>query len=74
MISHVGGQTLIAFALAYLPATFSSVALLLQPVLAAFIAWMIFQERLTVWQLCGGMLVLIGIAMASRGTRAATAT
>src|SRR5438045_5289115 len=32
LISHVGGQSLIAFALSHLPASFSSVTLLLQPV------------------------------------------
>ena len=39
LISHAAGQGLIAYALAHLPATFSSVGLLLQPVVAAFFAW-----------------------------------
>ncbi len=45
-ISHTGGQGLIAYALAYLPASFTSVALLLQPVMAALLAWVLLREPL----------------------------
>jgi drug/metabolite transporter (DMT)-like permease len=68
-ISHAGGQTLIAYALAHLPATFSSVALLVQPVLAAFLAWVLFGERLGPLELAGSAAVLVGIALAGRGSR-----
>jgi drug/metabolite transporter (DMT)-like permease len=61
LISQVGGQSLIAYALAHLPAAFSSVGLLLQPVMATVLAWLVFGETLRPWQAVGGMLVLVGI-------------
>lgn len=66
-VSHAGGQGLIAFALAHLPATFSSVGLLLQPAIAALLAWWWLNESLTPWQLSGGIIVLLGIYLAHRG-------
>ena len=68
IISHVGGQTLIAFGLGHLPASFSSVGLLLQPVLAAILAAAIFNERLTFLQVLGGLITLGGVVLASRAT------
>jgi drug/metabolite transporter (DMT)-like permease len=61
LISQVGGQSLIAYALAHLPAAFSSVGLLLQPVTATGLAWLVFGETLRPWQAVGGVLVLVGI-------------
>jgi drug/metabolite transporter (DMT)-like permease len=69
LISQVGGQGLIAYALAHLPAPFSSVTLLLQPVVAAFLAWLILDEVLGPWQALGGVIVLVGIWLARRGSR-----
>jgi drug/metabolite transporter (DMT)-like permease len=66
LISHAGGQSLIAFAFAHLPASFSSVGLLLQPVIAAFLAWIILSESLTWLQAAGGIFVLAGIVLAKR--------
>jgi drug/metabolite transporter (DMT)-like permease len=68
LISHAGGQGLIAYALAHLPATFSSVGLLLQPVIAAFFAWMLLAEPLVPLQVAGGVVVLFGIYLARRGS------
>lgn len=68
VISHAGGQSLIAFALAHLPASFSSVALLTQPVVAALLAVVILGELPVVWQAIGGVIVLLGIYLAKRGT------
>ena len=67
LISHVIGQGLITYSLAHLPASFGSVGLLLQPVLAALLAWYLFQEALSTFQLVGGMIVLAGIYIARRG-------
>jgi len=67
-ISHAGGQGLIAYALAHLPAAFSSVGLLLQPVIAALFAWLLLGEALSALQIAGGAVVLIGIYLARRGT------
>jgi drug/metabolite transporter (DMT)-like permease len=68
LISHAAGQGLIAYALAHLPATFSSVGLLLQPVIAAFFAWVLLGEPLVALQVAGGFVVLLGIYLARRGS------
>jgi drug/metabolite transporter (DMT)-like permease len=65
VVSQLGGQTLIATALGHLPASYSSVGLLLQPVLASFLAWMLFEEKLSLVQLLGGLVVLAGIGLAT---------
>jgi drug/metabolite transporter (DMT)-like permease len=66
-ISHAAGQGLIAYALAQLPAAFSAVGLLLQPVIAALFAWLLLAEPLSVLQCAGGAVVLFGIYLAHRG-------
>jgi len=66
LISQVGGQSLIAYALAHLPAAFSSLTLLLQPVMATIFAWLVLNETLGPWQALGGALVLSGIFLARR--------
>lgn len=68
LISQVGGQSMIAYALAHLSAAFGSVALLLQPVLAAMFAWLLFTEGLSLLQLSGGIIVLTGVYFARRGS------
>lgn len=69
-ISHSAGQGLIAYALAHLPAAFSSVALLFQPVMAALFAWFLLAEPLAMLQVIGGVVVLAGIYLAHRGSSA----
>jgi len=69
-VSHVGGQGMIAYALAHLPAAFSSVSLLLQPVTAALLAWVLLAEPLGPVQALGGAVVLAGILVARRGALA----
>ncbi len=64
LTSQVAGQSLIAYAMAHLPATFSSVALLFQPVMATVFAWILFGEAMTPLAIAGGIAVLIGIRMA----------
>jgi len=68
LVSHAAGQGLIAYALASLPAAFSSVSLLLQPVMAAAFAWALLGERLAPLQIAGGAVVLGGIYLARRGS------
>ena len=68
LVSHAAGQGLIAYALAHLPAAFSSVGLLLQPVVAAFFAWVLLAEPLVALQISGGAIVLAGIYLARRGS------
>jgi len=68
LISHAAGQGLIAYALAHLPAAFSSVSLLFQPVMAALFAWLLLYEGLVPLQIAGGIVVLFGIYLARRGS------
>jgi drug/metabolite transporter (DMT)-like permease len=66
LISQAAGQSLIAWAMAHLPPTFSSVGLLLQPVMAGLFAWILLGETLGVVEIAGGVAVLAGIALAHR--------
>jgi len=66
-VSHAGGQVAIAYSLAYLPAAFSSLTLLLQPVVAAILAWVLLSEPIGPMQAVGGAVVLAGILVARRG-------
>lgn len=65
-ISHALGQGLIAYALGHLPASFSSLVVLVQPVAAAFFGWLWLGEGLAPLQIAGGAVVLIGILLARR--------
>ena len=69
LVSHTLGQGLIAYALAHLPAAFSSVALLFQPAVAAVLAWVILEEALGGVQALGAAVILAGIWQARRGSR-----
>ena len=66
LISQVAGQSLIAYAMAHLPSTLSSVGLLLQPVMASLIAWILLGETLGAVAIAGAALVLIGIRIATQ--------
>lgn len=66
LVSHIGGQGLIAYALAFLPASFSSVTLLLQPLLAALLAWGLLGEALSSLQAVGGAIILVGVLTARK--------
>lgn len=65
-ISHALGQGLIAYALGHLPASFSSLVVLVQPVAAAFFGWLWLGEGLSSLQIGGGLVVLFGIYLARR--------
>ena len=68
LVSHAGGQSLIAYSLAHLPVGFSSVSLLLQPLLAALLAWVLLSEPLRPVQALGAVVILSGVALARRGS------
>jgi len=67
-VSQVIGQGLIAYAFAHLPASLSSVSLLIQPVVAALAAWALFGEAVGAAQLVGGAIVLAGIWISKRAS------
>jgi drug/metabolite transporter (DMT)-like permease len=68
LISQVAGQGLIAWAMAHLPASFSSVSLLVQPVAAAIFAWVLLAEPFGALQALGGAVVLAGIVICRMAT------
>ncbi|MHC4480523.1 MAG: DMT family transporter [Planctomycetota bacterium] len=67
--AQVGGQGLIARALAHLPASFASVSLLIQPVVATLLAAALFGEALGPLQGLGAVMLLAGLVLARRGSR-----
>jgi drug/metabolite transporter (DMT)-like permease len=68
LIAQIGGQTVIAYASAHLPASLSSVGLLIQPLTATIAAWILFQEVIGPIQMAGGALLLWGIYLSKRGS------
>lgn len=69
VISHVIGQSLIIYGLAHVPAAFGAGTLLVQPVVAALIAWALFGEALGPLHVAGAALIFTGILMAKRTLR-----
>lgn len=68
LVSQVGGQSLIAYGLAHLPASLGSVSLLVQPVCATLFAWLLLGESIGLAQIAGGCAVLAGIRIAHRAS------
>ena len=68
LIPQCLGQGLIVWALSRLPVSFLAVVLLLQPVFATFLGWIILSEALSQWQLIASGIVLVGIVLARFGT------
>ena len=68
IVSQIMGQGLIAYASAHLPASLTSVSLLIQPVVAALVAWALFGEAVGAMQFVGGAIVLAGIWIAKRAS------
>lgn len=65
--SQILGQTTIAYASAHLSAAMSSIALLIMPLVGAIAAWILFNEALGPVQLAGGVLLLLGLYLTTRG-------
>ena len=66
VVAHACGQGLIVWGLAHLPAAFASVSLLVAPVSAAVLAWLLLAEPLGPLQVAGMALVLAGVQLAWR--------
>lgn len=66
LISHLLGWLAINYALGHLPASITSVTLLLQPVITAIVAVPLLGEGLSPYQIGGGLLVLLGIYIVNR--------
>ena len=68
VLCQAGAQGAITFALAHLPASLSAVTLLIQPLTAAIMAWLILDESIGPFQVVGGGILLGGIFIARRGS------
>lgn len=66
LVSQVLGQGLIAWGLAHVPATIGAVVLLLQPIVAALLAWVLFGEALGGPEFMGALVILLGIHIARK--------
>ena len=66
LVSQCACQGLIAWGLAHVSASFGAVVLLLQPVVAVLMAWVLFAETLGIVQVVGVMVVLAGIHLARK--------
>jgi len=60
----IASYLLVAGALRHLPPTSVGIIGMIEPVIASGVAWMVLRERLSIVQLVGGVLVLIGVAVA----------
>ncbi len=69
-VMHVGGQGSIAWALGRLPPANASVTVLVQPVVASLLGWLLFHELFSTWQVAGGAIALTGVVLAQRASRA----
>lgn len=70
LVTHVLGQGLIIYGLAHISASYGSIGLLIQPVVAALFAWAIFNEALGPFHIAGAAMILTGIAVSQRKKKA----
>lgn len=70
VIAHVAGQGLLAYALGHVTATLSSLVILIEPLAAAILGWLVLSEAVTPLQGAGGLVILAGIYIARRKTKA----
>ncbi len=66
LICQIAGQGLIVYAFSKLNAGVASVTLLVQPVGAAFLGWLMLSQNVKPSQLIFGFMVLLGIAIGKR--------
>ncbi len=66
LFTQLAGYLALTYALGHLPATLTSLSLLIQVPLTAALAALLFHETLTVPQIAGALCVLAGVALAHR--------
>ena len=64
VVSQAIGQGLILWGLKHLSASMTSVTIMIAPITSVLYAWLFLSETITVQQLIGIMLILIGIYLA----------
>ncbi len=72
-LMHVAGQGSIAWAMGRLPTATASVVVLVQPVVAAWLGWVLFAEALGPLQGAGAAVALGGVVLAQWASRPKTA-
>ena len=68
-VMHVAGQGSIAWALGRLPPAIASVVVLIQPVVAGVLGWLLFNELFGPWQAVGAAVALGGVVLAQWAAR-----
>ncbi|MBW4636007.1 MAG: DMT family transporter [Iphinoe sp. HA4291-MV1] len=71
---QVFGQALVAYSLSKLSSGVVAVTLLLEPVLASFFAWIIFNEKLSFYEWVAFVVILFGIYLAQSSQSAVKTT
>jgi drug/metabolite transporter (DMT)-like permease len=66
LVVQVGGQGLVAYGVGRLPIVASTVLLWMQPLVAAALSWIMFDEALGALALAGALLILAGIFIVQR--------
>lgn len=69
VFSTILGHSIFSWCLKYFSPSFVSASKLCEPVVAAILAGFLFQEYLSFWQVCGGLLILGGVYAYSRVER-----
>lgn len=72
IIVHVLGQGFVAYGMGHLTAAFSSVALMISPVVSTIVAWYLFSEQLTLIKILGGIIILVGLVIARENEKKIT--
>jgi drug/metabolite transporter (DMT)-like permease len=68
-LMHVSGQGSIAWAMGRLPTSTASVVVLIQPVVAAWLGWILFAEPIGPLQAAGAAVTLAGVVLAQWASR-----
>jgi drug/metabolite transporter (DMT)-like permease len=71
LVPQLIGHSTLNWALRHLSAAFVAAATLTEPVASSILAYLLLRERITPLVLLGGLLILVGIYVASRSERAA---
>jgi drug/metabolite transporter (DMT)-like permease len=69
LVSQILGYLSINYALGYLPASVVAPTMLGQPVVTAILAGPLLGEVLSLWQVLGGIAVLVGVYVVHRSRR-----
>lgn len=69
LVSQIIGQSLLIYALGLLSPLVVGIALLTQPVVAATVGWLVYDERLGAPDLAGAVLVAVALVLVRQGRR-----